>query len=127
MWISELFTTDVNLNWHRIRLPVLPAWLDQFWDIAYLACIVNSAILVVARIMVPTAFNIIDPINGPDLKTFSLHVLDVSLPVWCVIFGVWRWSVVRDRQRSTRQRIIIEDEPADLWDEWLDGPDWIRS
>lgn len=127
MWISELFTTDIDLHWLRSRLPVLPAWLDDFLDIAHLACIVNGAILVVACVMAPSAFNIIDPINGPDFKTFSLHVLDVSFPIWCVIFGVWRWSVVRGRRGSFRRTNIVQDEPAELWDEWLDGPAWIRS
>jgi hypothetical protein len=127
VWISELFTTDINLDWLRTRLPVLSAWLDKFLDIAHFTLIVNGGILVVACIMVPTAFNIIDPINGPDLKTFIRNVFLVSLSVCCVIFGVWLWSVVRDRPRSTRRRIVIEDEPAELWDEWLDGPAWTRS
>jgi hypothetical protein len=127
MWIADLLTTDINLDWLHRRLPVIPARLDGFLDIAHFTLIINGGILVVACIMVPWAFNFIDLINGPDLKTFIRNVLLVSFPVWCAIFGVWRWSVVRDRPRSARQRIIIEDEPADLWDEWLDGPAWIRS
>jgi hypothetical protein len=127
MWIYELFTTDIDLDWLHSRLPVFPAWLDRFLDIAHFTLIVNGGILVVACIMVPSAFNIIDPINGPDLKTFIRNVLFVSLPIWCVIFGVWLWSVVRDRARSTRRRNIVQNEPTKLWDEWLDGPAWIRS
>jgi hypothetical protein len=126
MWIYELFTTDINLNSLRSRLQILPAWLHKFLDIAHFTLIVNGGILVVACIMVPTAFNIIDPINGPDLKTLIHNVLLVSLPVWCVIFGVWLWSVVRDRARRTRRRNIVQNEPTELWDEWLDGPAWTR-
>jgi hypothetical protein len=127
MWISELFTTDINLDWLHRRLPVIPASLDEFLDIAHFTLIVNGGVLVVACIMVPAAFNVIDPIKGPDLTTFTRNVFRVSLPVWCVILGVWRWNVIRERRRSTQQRIIIQDEPADLWDEWLDGPNWSRS
>ena len=77
--------------------------------------------------MVPSAFNIIDPINGPNLKTLSLHVFGVTLPIWCVIFGIWRWSIIRESVRGIRRTNSVQDEPAAVWDEWLDGPDWIRS
>jgi hypothetical protein len=127
MWISEFLTTDINLDWLHSRLPVVPACLDEFLDIAHFICIVNGAVLLVACIAVPSAFNIIDPINGPNLKTFTLHVFEVSLPIWCLIFGVWRWSVIRDKLRSIWRGDVVQDEPADLWDEWLDGPNWNSS
>jgi hypothetical protein len=127
MWISEILTTDINLDWLHSRLPVVPACLDELLDIAHFICIVNGAVLLVACIVVPSAFNIIDPINGPNLKTFTLHVVGVSLPIWCVIFGIWLWSIIRDRVRGIWRTNSVQDEPADLWDEWLDGPDWIRS
>ena len=88
MWISELLNTDINLDWLHRRLPVIPAWLEKVLDIAQFTLILNGGILVVACIMVPSAFNIIDPINGPDLTTFTGNVFEVSLPVWCVVFGI---------------------------------------
>jgi len=127
LWISELFTTDINLDWLRRRLPVVPAFLDEFLDIAHFACIVNGAVLLVACFLVPSAFNIIDPIKGPNLETFTIHVIEVSLPVWCVIFGVWRWSIICDRVRIIWRGRSVQDEPPELWDECLDGPAWFRS
>jgi hypothetical protein len=40
----------------------------------HFANIVNGEVLVLAYVLLPEAFNVIDPIEGPDLKTFILHV-----------------------------------------------------
>ena len=48
MSISELLMTDINLDWLHGRLPVVPACLDEFLDIAHFTCIVNGAVLLVA-------------------------------------------------------------------------------
>src|SRR5437868_2312098 len=117
MWIAELLMTNLSLDWLRRILASAGERFEEVLDIAHFALIVNRAILVVAFFMIPTAFDLLDPIHGPVLKSFAFHVLAVSIPVWCAIFGVWRWKAVRGRRR-----IVVQYEPADLSDEWLDGP-----
>ena len=118
MWITDLLMTDLSLDRLRRRLPVRPEWLKEFLDIAHFALIVNGAILVVAYFMVPTAFDFLDPIQGPNLKTFALQLIAVSLPVCCVIFGVWRCSVIQFitlRRRSKNLLDAIAQTPASAW------------
>jgi hypothetical protein len=82
---------------------------------------------VIALFLAPSGF--LDPVQVPDLGTFTVHVLELSLPVWCLTFGVrFRdalWGPCRRILRAGR-RVPVEGEPSGLWDEWLDGPSWNR-
>ena len=53
MWISELLTADINLDWLHRRLPVIPACLEEMMDIAHFTCLINGAVLLVACFVVP--------------------------------------------------------------------------
>ena len=121
MWIAELLTRDLSLDRLWRRLPRGTERFDEILDIAHFTLIVNGAALLVACFMAPSAFNVLDPINGLDLGTFAVHLLELSLPIWCLTFGVWFWNVLRGRRR-----VPVEVKPSELWDEGLDGPVWIR-
>jgi len=154
-WVSELLNMELNLNWLRIRLPRTSQRIDDILDIAHFTVLVNGLVLVVVFIVVPLTFSearvssedrhtISHFFYGPDLSAFASRVLAVSLPIWCLTFGIWqrrvistfaslllslclpiwrltfgRWQrrVIRGRQRDS-----VDVGPSDLWDAWLDGP-----
>jgi hypothetical protein len=115
MWIAELLTRELSLDWLWRRLPHGQQRFDEIPDLAHFAIIVNGAVLFMAFFLAPKLFNVLDPIEGPDLVTFVLSTLAVSLPVWCLTFGVRFHEVIRPPQRPPAAG------PSDLWDEWLDG------
>jgi hypothetical protein len=130
MWIAEFLTRDLSLDRPWRRLPRGRERLDEILDIAHFTLIVNGAALLVACFVAPSAFNVLNPINGPDLGTFAVRSLELSLPIWCLTFGVRFWNALRDWYRRVvrgRRRVSVEVESSGLWDEWLDGPAWIRS
>jgi hypothetical protein len=112
MSISELLNLELNLNWLRRRFPQRGERFDEFLDITHFTLIVNGAILFVAFILSPDTW-----LDCPDLSTFATYLLAISIPVWCLTYGIWYWRVIRGRRRHS-----VEVEPTDLWDEWLDGP-----
>jgi hypothetical protein len=107
---------DLSLDWLWAGLPHA-VWFDQFVDKAHFALIINGAVLLLALFVAPATFNLLDPIHGPDLKTFCIGMAVVSLPIWGVIFGIRGWTASRGRRRA-----VGEDGPTELWDRWLDGP-----
>ena len=79
----------------RRRPLVFWVWRDEILDLAHFTAIVNGAVILLAFFLSPASFDLIDPIHGPDLGTFALRLLVVSLPVWCLTFGFWGWRAVR--------------------------------
>ena len=114
MSISELLNRELNLNWLRRRLPRRGERFDEFWDITHFTLIINGAVLFFACLLSPDTW-----IDCPDLSTFTTNLLALSIPIWCLTYGIWYWRVIRGRRRRS-----VEVEPTDLWDEWLDGPVW---
>src|SRR6516162_2910021 len=97
MGITELLTMDFSLDWLWRRLPSGWNRFDEILDLAHFTSIINGAVLLLAHFMVPSAFNVFDPVYGPDLKTFAVHLLWLSLPIWCLIFGVRYRNNIRGR------------------------------
>jgi hypothetical protein len=117
----------LSLDWLWRRLPHGQERFDEILETAHFTLIVNVAVLLVALLVAPAAF--LDPVSVPDLGTFAIHLLEVSLPVWCLTFGVRFRNALRSWYRRVtrgRRRRSVEAEPPSLWDEWLDGPAWIR-
>jgi hypothetical protein len=56
MWITELLTMELSLDWLWRRLPRAPEWFDEIVDIAHFTIIVNGAVLVIAALVAPSAF-----------------------------------------------------------------------
>jgi hypothetical protein len=117
MRITELLMMNLSLDWLWERLPRRPVWLDELLDKAHFALLINGAVLLLALFISPATFDLLDPIHGPDGKTFCIGIVAVSLPVWGGIFGIWGWRAYQGRRRAA-----VEAEPTDLWDRWLDGP-----
>lgn len=116
MWIAELLTRELSLDWLWGRLPRRQRRFDEILDLAHFTIIVNGAVLFIAFLLAPNLFNVLDPIDGPDLVTFALRSLAVSFPVWCLTFGIRFHEVIRLGRR------LPVAGPSDLWDDWLDGP-----
>ena len=114
MSIAELLNLELNLNWLRRRFPRRGERFDEFLDITHFTLIINGAVLFVAFILSPDTW-----LDCPDLATFATHLLAISIPIWCLTYGIWYWRVIRGRRRHS-----VAVEPTDLWDEWLDGPVW---
>jgi hypothetical protein len=112
MWIAELLTRELSLDWLWRRLPRARGRFDEILDLAHFTIIVNGAVLLVAFLLAPDLFIV------PDLVTFALRLLAVSLPVWGLTFGVRFHEVIRGGRRSPVAG------RSDLWDDWLDGPAW---
>jgi hypothetical protein len=101
------------------NVPGLRERHDEILDIVHFATIVNCVILLVAGVIFLFLASLAppDPLHDPDLTTVLLGVAGISLPVWCLSFGIWGWKKVRGRRR-----VSAGARPADLRDEWLDGP-----
>jgi hypothetical protein len=128
MSITKLLTMELSLDWLWRRLPRGRERFHEILETAHFTLIVNVAVFVVALLVVPAAF--LDPVIVPDFGTFAVHLLELSLPVWCLTFGVRFRNVLRSWYRRVirgRRRRSVEAEPSGLWDEWLDGPAWIRN
>jgi anti-anti-sigma regulatory factor len=121
MWIAELLTRELSLDRVWRRLPHGQQRFDEILDLAQFTIIVNGAVLFMASFLAPNLFNVLDPIDGPDLVTFAISTLVVSLPVWCLTFGIRFHEVVRVR------RSLPVAGPSGLWDDWLDGPAWCEN
>ena len=117
MRITELLMMDLSLNWLWERLPRCPLWLDELFDKAHFALLVNCAFLVVLGVLSLITFDVLDPDHRPSLKTFVIGMIVVSLLVWALIIGIWGWKAYQGRRR-----VPVQVEPTDLWDRWLDGP-----
>jgi hypothetical protein len=127
MRIVELLTMELSMDWLWRRLPGGRERLDEILETAYFTLIVNGAVFLFALFVAPSAF--LDPVHVPDLGTFAVRLLELSLPLWCLTFGVRFRNALRGGNRRvirSRRRDLVEVEPSDLWDEWLDGPAWTR-
>jgi hypothetical protein len=112
MWITDLLTTELSLDWLWRRLPHAQGRFAEILDLAHFTIIVNGAVLLVAFLLAPNLFIV------PDFVTFALRSLEVSLPLWGLTFGIRFHEVIRGGRRPPVAG------PSDLWDDWLDGPEW---
>jgi hypothetical protein len=117
MWIVELFTRELTLDWLWRRLPHFREPFHEILDLAHFTIIINGAVLFIAFPLAPGFFNLLDLVDARGFVTFAISSLAVSLPIWCLTFGVRFRESIRAAIRSPAAG------SPDLWDDWLDGPE----
>src|SRR6516165_9758480 len=78
--------------------------VEDLVDKIHFTVILNGAVFMLILLIAPSALDAFDPTHGIGSGTFALRLIGISLPVWCLTFGAWRWRVIRDRQSLRRRR-----------------------